>query len=389
LTRVLHVITDLGVGGAETMLLKLASLMDRSRFELHVVTMVSGPLAERLRSMAIPVRELGMVRGVPNPLAIPRLMGAIRAARPDVVQTWMYHADLLAGIAGSLLGGIPTLWGIRHCNLDPTLNKEMTLHTAKWCARLSGWIPRKIVCCAESARKVHAGFGYDENKMLVIPNGFDCDAFRPQREARLSVRQELGLPPDAVIIGVVGRYDPQKDHATFIRAAGVLNQLAPGPYFVMCGRGVDYENRTLMSLAESSGVADRVRLLGSRQDIPRVMAAMDVATSSSRGEAFPNVVGEAMACGVPCVVTDVGDSSLIVDRYGIVVPPQDPAAIALAWKNILDQGRRYRQELGRAARAHIQTNFSLSSTVARYEALYEECAEPAPHASAQLTGSRC
>ena len=220
----------------------------------------------------------------------------------------------------------------------------------------------------------HADFGYAEEKMVVIPNGFDCREFRPCVEARTAVRRELGIPDDAPIIGLVGRYDPQKDHANFLRAAGILHQLVPDAYFMLVGAEITWDNKDIADLAHSVGIGDRVRLLGTRDDIARLISALDLAASSSCSEGFPNVIGEAMASGVPCVVTNVGDSARIVSEYGLVVPRRDPAAMAAACHSILRKDRHYREQLGLAARAHIERTFPLSSTIDRYQELYLECA---------------
>src|SRR6478672_3365176 len=197
------------------MLLKLLSMADRSRFQMRVVGMVhAGVVAGRIEALGIPVQDLGMDYGIPSPLGLLRLIGIIRDWRPHLVQTWMYHADLLGGLAAAVAGSVPTLWGIRHSNLDPAVNKRMTLATARLCARMSRRLPEKIICCGEAARRAHIEFGYAEEKMEVIPNGFDVGAFRPIPGARESLLSELQLPPDAVLVGQIGRCDAQKDYET-------------------------------------------------------------------------------------------------------------------------------------------------------------------------------
>jgi glycosyltransferase involved in cell wall biosynthesis len=374
--RLLHLITDLEVGGAEFSLLRLLTMTDKSRFDVRVVSMVkTGGVRPQVESLGVPVQDLSMKYGVPSPFALARLIRLIREWRPDLIQTWMYHADLLGSLAAAMAGGVPTVWGIHHSNLDPALNKAMTLATAKLCARMSGRLPRKIVCCAEAARRSHVRFGYAEGKMAVIPNGFHVDVFQPSPEARESVRRELGVPADALLVGQIGRFDAQKDHETFFASAAILHRQFPKLYFVLCGSEITWQNVELARWAHAANVASAVRLLGRRGDVARITAALDVATSSSRGEGFPNVLGEAMACGVPCVATDVGDSALIVSRYGLIVPPRDPSALAAACQTLLCQSREARENLGRSARKHIIDHYDIASTVAKYESLYAECAE--------------
>lgn len=378
--KVVHVITGLGVGGAETALHRLLSHWDRRRFQAEVFSLTDeGPMADRIRALGVPVRTIGMRPGLPDPLGLIRLAGWLRAARPDLVQTWMYHADLLGGLAAKYAVRAPVVWGVRHANLDPHVNKRSTVWTAKTCARLSHRLPARIVCCAEVVLKVHARIGYDESKMVVIPNGFDLEAFRPDPAARPVVRRELGIPAEAPLVGLIGRFHPQKDHRTFIGAAALLHEQMPDVHFLLAGTGVTWENEILAGWIRAAGIQERCHLLGRRDDVPRLMAALDVAASSSVGEGFPNIIGEAMACGVPCAVTDVGDSAQIVGDTGRVVAPGAPEALARALHELLAAGREERLRLGDAARRRIEEKFSISAVVARYEQLYEEVAAGVRH----------
>ncbi len=373
--RVLHVISGLTPGGAENMLFKLLSAMDRARFASRVVSLTQdGPIGERIRTLGVETSSLGMKRGVPNPAGVVRLASLVRRWRPDLVQTWMYHADLVGGLAAKLgTWPTPVVWGLRNSDLDPATVKRTTLWTVKVCASLSGLLPRAIVSCSRAACLIHERLGYAREKMIVIPNGFDLSAFRSDPEARTAVRAELGIPDSAPVVGMVARYDPQKDHGNFLQAAAEVRTRIPEVWFVLAGSGVDRQNGALVEMACRLGVADRVRLLGLRTDIPRIDAALDVATlSSAYGEAFPNVVGEAMACAVPCVVTDVGDSAMIVGDTGRAVPPRDPSALAEAWASLLSLPAQERAALGRRARLRVEAEFSLPAVAARYSELYED-----------------
>ncbi len=372
--RIVHIITGLDTGGAETMLYKLLSSMDGDLFASEVITLTDiGPLGDKIRSLNVHVEALGMQRGIPNPYAIFRLSHLLRKRRPSLVQTWMYHADLMGGIAAKIAGGIPVLWGIRNSDLDPKSSKRTTIWTASACARLSGRVPKCIVCCSEASKRIHALLGYDVNKMVVIPNGFDLLSFKPNTDARCSVRQKLGLAREAFIIGLAGRFDPQKDHKCFIQAAGLLRQMGWRVHYLLCGDDITWGNRSLVGWIENMGLKNNFYLLGRRDDMPRFHASLDIAVSSSAyGEGFSNTIGEAMACGVPCAATDVGDSALIIGDTGRVVPPQDPAALAAAWRELIEMGPENRARLGKVARKRIADNFSLPVIAARYEKLYKE-----------------
>ena len=373
--NVAHVITSLGLGGAEAMLVKLLHHTDRRRFTHHVYSLVAPfeSIASRIEALRIPVTSMGMKRGsLPDPRAVLRLAHLLGKVRPDVVQTWMYHADLLGGTAAKLARpGLPVVWNIRQSNLDPALNRRRTLQVVRVCARLSSWLPDRIVCCSSEARRAHAAVGYDESKLHVIPNGFDLSAFQPDPDARRAVRAELGISDDTPVIGMVARVDPQKDHRSFVEAAARLLAQRPDVRFVLCGHNTSPANATLAEWIDAAGVRPACHVLGPRHDIPRLTAAFDIATLSSVGEGFPNVLGEAMACGVPCVATDVGDSAEVIGDTGYVVPPRDPAALARAWDELLAAGCAERQALGQRARQRIEERFSIHHVARLYEQTYE------------------
>ena len=373
--KILHLITGLSTGGAEMMLYKLVSKMDRNKFEIQVISLTDiGPIGKKIEDLGIPVKSLGIARGMPDPRVVFKLAKWFRRDIPDLIQTWMYHADLVGGLAARFAENIPVVWGIHHSNLDSEGNKRTTVWTAKTCAWLSRWLPVQIVCCSEASKCVHTVIGYDSGRMIVIPNGFDLNLFKPNSDRVALVRQEFGIPEDIILIGLIGRFNPQKDHRNFIKAAALLQKNIPNVQFLFCGDDITWENHKLSKWIEGSGLSKNFHLLGKRDDIAKIMIALDIASSSSFGEAFPLVVGEAMACGVPCVVTDVGDSALIVGDTGIVVPPKNPQALAEGWGRLIEMGAEARRKLGIAARKRIQANYSLAAITGQYEDLYYKVA---------------
>ncbi len=369
--RIVHIITGLPVGGSQMMLSKLLSAMDPESWEPEVISLRDvGEMGERIRSMGIAVRALGMRESLGDAAALPKLIGWLRDRPPHLVQTWLYHADLIGGLA-AWWTGVPVIWGIRQSSLSPRDTRRSTIWIAKLCARLSQRIPRRIVCCSEAARRFHAGMGYAGEKMVVIPNGFDLRSFHPHSEARESVRQELGLPPSTPLIGLVARFDTEKDHRTFVRAAARLHAVVPEVHFLLCGEGIDPSNQVLASWIAAEGLESTCHLLGRRDDVPRLTAALDLATSSSYGEGFPNVIGEAMACGVPCVVTDVGESAAIVGDTGRVVPAKNPTALADGWRALLETPSS-REQLGAATRRRVESEFDITVIANRYSTLYDD-----------------
>ena len=383
--KIVHVISGLRMGGAETMLWKLLTASSAADLEQEVVSLTDvGPVGERMKGNGFRIRALGM-RGLGGKLAgAVRLPLHLRRSDPDVVQTWLYHADLVGGLAARLGTRAPVVWNLRHSDLDASLG---SLHrTVAACARLSRWIPTRIVSCSERARHIHAAIGYPDARMVVIPNGFDLDRFRPDARARAEVRRELRLPADALVVGIVGRYHPQKDHETFLKAAALIAKSRERMRFLLCGPLCTADNMALLSAIERVGLQEACVLAGRREDVERIHAALDVECSSSAfGEGFSNVLGEAMACGVPCVATDVGDAADIIGPTGRVVPRRDALALASAIRALADLREEERRRLGEAARARIAQRFGLASVQARYEALWREVAAEARTRGAAAT----
>jgi glycosyltransferase involved in cell wall biosynthesis len=294
----------------------------------------------------------------------------LRERRPDVLQTWLYHADLM-GLAAAALSGVDTVvWNIRASNLDLSHSRVQSRWTRWACARLSAR-PRAVVVNANAGRVAHHALGYRPREWVVIPNGVDVQSFRPDPAARVAVRAELGIPADAPVVGLIARWDPAKDHRTFLAAATRLAATRPDARFVLVGEGVTLANPDLAALAARLAPHLDPLALGRRDDVARIAAAFDVATCSSTSEGFPHAVVESMACGVPCVVTDVGDAADIVGDTGIVVPPRDPTALAGAWADLLGAEAHVRAALGEGARARVVARYTLERMVDAYERLYE------------------
>jgi glycosyltransferase involved in cell wall biosynthesis len=379
---VVHLITGLNVGGAEMSLARLVTRSDRAKFRHVVVSMMGvGPVGERIRQQGIPVHALGMRRGIPGPLAIRRLVALLRAERPDVLQSWMYHAGLLGTVANPFARARATAWNLRCSNMELTHYRRLSALTVWACAHLSRR-PEVVVVNSDAGQKYHATLGYRPRKWALIDNGIDLAEFKPDENARVAVRRELGLAADALLIGFVARVDPMKDHPTFIKAAGELSKMSPDVHFVLVGEGASPENADLARLIDEAGVTSRVHLMGRRVDVARVEATFDIATSSAAfGEGFPNVIAEAMACGVPCVVTDVGDAARIVGDSGIVVQPRCPAGLAEGWATLIAEGADVRSRRGREARARVAEWFSLERAVRTYEDLYSSLLADQAHAA--------
>jgi glycosyltransferase involved in cell wall biosynthesis len=372
LKTILHIITGLNDGGAEAVLYRLCTA-DRCH-KHHVVSLMDcGKYGPMLEAAGIPVTTIGLPRGKVTVAGFRNLRCAIRDLHPDAVQTWMYHADLLGGLAARLAGVRNVTWGIHHTTLDPKQSPRSTILVAKVCALLSRWIPRRIVCCAEASREIHAELGYDVVRMRVIPNGYDLSVFQPDLTAGANLRRDLGLAADALVIGFVARFDPLKDHHTLLQALALLRGRGIAPICLLIGTGLGPENQQLAAWIAETVPGDQIRLLGRRDDIPAMMNALDLHVMSSYSEAFPNVLAEAMACGTPCVSTDVGDARAIVGATGRIVPPRDPAALAMAIAEMLAAQAAPDWAVRRAAaRIHVAENFSLERMVDAYHRVWTE-----------------
>ena len=371
--RITHVITDLDVGGAEMVLLRMLERTHGTSVDARVISLSGeGVLVAALRDLGVTV--LALPPGSRSKaFAVPTITREMRRTRPQLVQTWMYHADVLGGLAARR-ARIPVVWGLHAAPMigdEPIRLRTRAGLTAA--ALLSRRVPTRIVCCSHQTRRVHVRLGYDESKMITIPNGFEVDD--EDVSARASVRDELGISHDTPLVGRVGRDHPQKDSATLLAAFALLNRDVPAARLVLVGEGFTRTNVRLLEQARTAGVPDsNIFFLGPRNDISRLNRSFDVAVSSSYSEGLPVVLGEAMSVGTPVVATDAGDSALLIDDARRVVAPRDPLALSEAIKRVLELDGPGRSRLGRRDRERIEKEFGLDRMVASYVDLYESIA---------------
>ena len=332
-------------------------------------------IGPRISELGIPVHAVG-VRDSRNPFRLLSLVPLVRRINPHLIIGWMYHGNLAASLAAvAAPGHVPVFWNIQQSLYDISSERHPTAALIRLGVPVSRQ-PSAIIYNTLVGAQQHEAFGYCSTKRIIIPTGFDYLQFRPDADVRRQVRAELGLSEDAVLIGLIARYHPMKDHAGFLKAASLVVRSRPEVRFLLSGMRVNSNEPVFRNLLREHNLENRVLLLGERKDMPRITAALDIACSASAwGEGFSNAVGEAMACGVPCVVTDVGDSAYLVSDTGLAVPPRQPEAFAKALSQLVSGGSSWRQQLGQAARQRIETEFSLASVASRYEEIYRNSLE--------------
>jgi glycosyltransferase involved in cell wall biosynthesis len=376
-----HVITSLNAGGAQAMLVKLieAGAGQNARSRPTVLTLMRpGVMTGALRAVDCPIYTLKMRQGIPGPLALLRLLRISNMVSPDLIQGWMYHGNVAASLSGrSQSPAIPVIWNVRHSLADAMVEKSTTRALLSFSTRISRSTAAIVYNSRASARE-HEAAGFAADRTVHIPNGFDCDLYRPDPARRSALRGLFGIRNDAVVVAMIARLHPMKDHAMLIEAVARARAAGHDIHLLMVGTGIDTLPPPLAD-AVAALPQDRVTLIAERHDVANWLPGVDiVALSSAWGEAFPNILGEAMACGVPCIATDVGDSAWIIGETGITVPPRDASAMADAIGALAAAGAEERRRRGDAARARIANDFRIEQITRDYHRLYASIAERAP-----------
>jgi glycosyltransferase involved in cell wall biosynthesis len=364
--RVLFVTSGLGAGGAERFVMNLCTSLPSDGVVLRVASLRNGGEIGRLmRQGGIDVVGLDLPRRWTT--FGESLAACLSDFRPTVVQGWMYHGNLAATLAVRRHTRISLAWSVRQSLVSPSTDKFTTRAAIALGRRLSGRVDA-LVYNSACARSTHEAYGYRSDSAVVIPNGFEI----PIRVDCAYARRSLGLPEDATLIGHVARWHPIKDHITMVSAMARIAQRDPRVHFVFAGNGTDRNNDVLRRLLAEASLTERAYLLGQVADVHLVYSALDVLCLSSRAEAMPNVIGEAMAHGVPCVSTDVGDAADLIGETGKTVPARAPIALATAVLELLEESVDARQARGRAAQQRIEQRFSLKLATKRYATLYRQ-----------------
>ncbi|OLF36413.1 MULTISPECIES: glycosyltransferase [unclassified Psychrobacter] len=370
--KIVHVIIGLNVGGAELMLKRLVLHSQKTGKFQHVVISLtdSGVIGPDLENQGIKVYSLGMTSTPSVPKTFFKLKKLLKELKPDVVQTWMYHADFLGGLAAKSVGIDNIIWGIRTTDVSQGASKQ-TVYLSKVCAKLSYYVPNSIVCAAHVSKNYHIGIGYDKSKMMVIPNGFDIEALSSTKEDGLNIRKEIGLSADDTVIGSVGRFNLVKNQKLFIDVAANLVKDFPDLKFMLVGRDNNAENTELMSWITQHDLADNFKLLGQRDDVPKCLKAMDIFCLHSKTEGFPNVVGEAILADTTCVAADVGDVGVLLDKESIALS-NNVVGISHAIKNYLSYSKSALIEKADKNKRNVIDKYSIKNVVNNFHELYSK-----------------
>lgn len=359
--RIVHIITGLGSGGAENMLYKLLKYSDKSKYYHEVISLMDeGVIGKRIRDEGVKIHSLNVSKAN----IFKSILYARRICKDfDIINTWLYHADLFGFVIAKLLLKKKLIWNIRHSNLDKNANKSRTLMIVKINSLLSKFVDY-ITYNSNKAYETHKMNGYINNKYNIIPNGFELDKFKFISSNRKETRAKLNISNEEKVLITVGRWDIQKDYYTLFKAVNELALKIADFKLLMVGTNLDYSNKELLELVSKYNLMDNILLLGKRDDIPELLSAADIYLSSSLGESFSNAIGEAMACALPCIVTDVGDSRIMVDRFGAVVPPRNYLLMAEKIINYIND-----DNLGRSfeSRNRIINNYEIKKIVIEFE----------------------
>jgi len=371
--KILHIIIGLNNGGAEVSLFKICKY-DKKNEHVVISFMDLGKYGNELIKIGIKVYCLNITKNHYSILKFLQLCRFIYFEKPDLVQTWMYHADLFGSLAARVAGIKNIVWNIRNSNLEVSKVKKRTIWIAKLLSFFSYWLPKKIIVCAKRAKKFHVDLGYCKNKMYFIPNGYDLSILKPTKIKKINIRKRFKLKTNVRLLGMVARFDPQKDHFNLLDALFSLKLKYNNFFCVLIGPGINKNNKTLCDEIKRLSLQDHIGLIGPSPYIPEIMTQLDIhILSSEYGEAWPNVVAEAMACETPCIVTNVGDSAYIVGKNGIVIPPKNSKLLSNSIIFFLREfGKKSWAARCKKARLRIKKNFDIFKMLESYSRVWNK-----------------
>jgi glycosyltransferase involved in cell wall biosynthesis len=366
--RVIHVITGLGNGGAENTLYKVCKY-DRNNKHIVISITTKGKYFYILKNIGIEVYCLNLK--FYSIIKFFELIKLINYLKPEIIQTWLIIGDLLGGIAGRLAGYKNIVWNIHFSNLKLDSTKLRNIIIIKILAILSHLIPKKIIIVSRDGFKNCKNLGYSKKKLIFIPNGYELSIFNYNKKQEHFFRKKYKIKKDIPIIGNVSRYDPIKDHSTLLKGLSFVRKKKINFLCILVGLNMDKKNKNLTSDIDKLNLKKNIKLLGSKKNITEIMNGLNAHILTSKSEAFPNVVAEAMACKTPCITTNVGDCSFIIGKTGWLVPPQNPIKLAKVIEIALSEiGTKKWNKRRDQARLRIKRNFHINRMIKSFNNLW-------------------
>lgn len=380
--RILHIITGLNVGGAENMLAKLVEQnnAEGSKLEQEVFSLlVPGQIAPRIRAAGVPVTSLNLRRSVDMLVNIGPLIKAVGAFSPDIIVGWMHHGFMSAWMAQKFLKNKPpVIWNVRH-SLSDIKHEPLPTQAILRFASMVSKSAAAIIYNSHASKEQYGEIGFSDDRAIVVANGFDCEKFSPNLSARAKLNEMVDVDADTPVIGMVARHHPMKDPGSLIRAFDRSRQATGKGHLLIVGKGMDLPPEDVATAMSEIQSSEHITLHDQRLDVAEWLPGLDILVMPSAwGDAFPNVLGEAMACGVACLATDVGDAKYIIDDARRISPPQDPAALAENLQQLVSMTKDERQKIGHQGRARIVQHFSMSNIADQYSAVYQRSLKPVP-----------
>ena len=370
--RVVHIINGLNSGGAERMLVNFVLQTDSNCINNTVVSLTGfGMWGEVLVKNGIQTIALNLDFSLKSLTKLLSLCKTLLKIKPNILQTWMHHSNFLGTILGKLLSIPLIIWNIRCSHVIGSYYSSSSRVIFKLTNYLSG-MPAAIITNSYAGKQDHEKTGYRAKAWVYMPNGFDVNKFCPSQDKRDAFRKDFCIRPEEFVVGMIARYDPMKNHAGFLRGAVKFIQHYPNSKFVLVGKNIKKENKELVALLADVDLDKHFIFLGERKDIENIIPALDVLSLFSLfGEGFPNVIGEAMSCGITCVASDVGDAKVVIGDTGFIVTKNDVDALVEAWEKIIKLNKQQRIELSALARKRILENFDLKDIANRYHDFYK------------------
>ena len=372
--NITHIITGLGDGGAEHTLYKICKYDAKNN---HIVISLTGTGKYYSLLKKIGIKVYCFEVKFYSILKFYSLLKLLKSLKPNIVQTWLVHADLIGGLASRAVGIKNIIWNIRYSNLELGKAKLGTILIIKILSKLSYIIPKQIVVVSKKSKSTYSIAGYDKSKFKFIPNGYDLSIYKNKLKLRENFQKKISINTSIPLIGNVARFDPKKDHLNLLRALSILKLKNIVFFCILVGSNINKKNTILVNEIKKLKLSKYVKLMDKNNNIVSIMNGLDIyIQSSSYGEGFPNVVAEAMSCGTPCVVTDVGDASFIVGKTGWVVPPNDSVKLSKAIEKALLELKNSHWHLRKKkARSRIKENFVISKMLKSYYRLWDVVTE--------------